>query len=120
MMGSDHRDEAMQMAFLEEALATREGWGVMVFVHMPFRDNPFNLTLSTHCILPLHPARTARMPFGPLRLSRSSGNSRRSYPSPHVRGPQGYADRDVPSTSFFNVAAKPSDDPEAARIGYLH
>lgn len=116
LMGSGHPDEGAQVAFLEEALATREGRGVMVFVHMPpFRDDPFDTTSSTHCILPEPREWLLDRCASAGVLAIAAGHIHHHTVAAH-RGMQIVT---APSTSFFNVAAKSPVDPEAARTGYL-
>jgi 3',5'-cyclic AMP phosphodiesterase CpdA len=116
LMGSNHPDEAAQVAFLEDALQSRDGRGVMVFVHMPpFGHDPDDAALTTHCILP-EPRRWLldRCATGGV-LAIAAGHIHQHTARVH-RGMQIVT---APSTSFFNVAAKPPVDPEAARTGYL-
>lgn len=53
LMASGHPDEGRQAAFLESALAEREGRTVMLFLHMPpFGDDPEDSAITTDCLLP--------------------------------------------------------------------
>lgn len=91
LMGSDHADEAAQVAFFEDALNSRDGRAVMVFVHMPpFRHDPDDPAIATHCILP----EPQPLAAGPLHDGRSVGHRSGPYSSSHLHPPSRHADRD--------------------------
>ncbi len=58
LMGSDLPEEAEQMAFLAESLATRDGRPVLVFVHMPPFDKDVADPARSTSVMP-HAARAA-------------------------------------------------------------
>jgi 3',5'-cyclic AMP phosphodiesterase CpdA len=116
LMGSDYPDEAAQAAFFEAALADRDGRAVIVFTHMPpFGNDPDDTALTTHCILP-DPRRWLldRCAAGGV-VAIAAGHIHRHT----VQDYRGMQIVTAPSTSFFNVAAKPLVDPESARTGFL-
>lgn len=116
LMGSDHPDEAAQAAFLENALQSRDGRAVMVFVHMPpFRHDPDDAAPSTHCILP-EPRRWVldRCANGGV-LAIAAGHIHQHTVTDH-RGMQIVT---APATSFVNAGLLPPTDLSASRTGYL-
>lgn len=116
LMGSDHSDEAAQAAFLEDALQSRDGRAVLVFVHMPpFRHNPDDTAISTHCILP-EPRRWL--------LDRCATNGVLAIAAGHVHqhsvcNYRGMQIVTAPGTSFFNAGLLEATDLAASRTGYL-
>jgi 3',5'-cyclic AMP phosphodiesterase CpdA len=116
LMGSDHREEATQAAFLEQALASRDGRPVMAFTHLPpFRGDPDDRAITSQCLLP-EPRRWL--------LDRCAGGGVLAIASGHIHHHTAVIHRGMqivtaPSTSFFNAGLSPPIDPAAARTGYL-
>lgn len=116
LMGSNHADEVVQAAFLEDALQSRDGRAVMVFVHMPpFRGDPDDSAITTQCILP-EPRRWLldRCAAGGV-LAIAAGHIHQHTVTAH-RGMQIVT---APATSFVNAGLLPSLNLGSARTGYL-
>jgi 3',5'-cyclic AMP phosphodiesterase CpdA len=116
LMGSDHPDEAVQAAFLEEALQSRDGRGVMAFVHLPpFRHDPDDEAITTHCVMP-EPRRWLldRCAAGGV-LAIAAGHIHHHTVAAH----KGMQIVTAPSTSFVNAGILPPTDLGSSRTGYL-
>ncbi|SMC70917.1 metallophosphoesterase [Rhizobium sp. RU36D] len=116
LMGSGHEEEAVQAAFLETALAERDGRLTMVFTHMPpFDKDPDDQKITTHCILP-EPRRWLLdrcLEHGVAVLA--AGHIHRHT----VHDYKGLAIVTAPATSFVNMPASPPSDISHMRTGYL-
>ncbi|MBL8574932.1 MAG: metallophosphoesterase [Hyphomicrobiaceae bacterium] len=116
LMGSGHRDEAAQQAFLHQALAERDGRAVLVFVHMPpFNADPDDGRITTHCILP-EPRRWL------LETCRAGGVAAIAAGHIHCYKQQAWQGLPIvtaPGTSFANLPASFPPGWSRARTGYL-
>lgn len=116
LMGSAHPDEALQAAFLDEALAARDGRPVLLFLHLPpFLDDPDDPRITTHCLMP-EPRRWL------LDRCRSGGVAAIAAGHIHrhtVSDWQGIPIVTAPATAFVNVPADPPASMLPLRTGYL-
>lgn len=116
LMGSGHEQEALQTAFLETALAERDGRTTMVFTHMPpFDKDPDDQKITTNCILP-EPRRWL--------LDRCLAHSVAVLAAGHIHrhtvsNYNGLPIVTAPATSFVNMPASPPNDISHMRTGYL-
>ncbi len=116
LMGSDHDQEAAQIAFFERTLAERDGLPVIVFVHMPpYSDDPVDQRLTTHCILP-EPRRWLldRCLSGGV-ITIAAGHIHRHT----VKDYKGLPIVTAPGTSFSNIPKTIPAGWTRARAGYL-
>jgi hypothetical protein len=116
LMGSGHAEEVRQAAFLDEALAGRDGRAAIVFVHMPpYSEDPDDTRPTTHCILP-EPRRWL--------LDRCLAHGVSAIAAGHIHRYKVFDHRGMPivtapGTSFSNLPANPPPGWTRARAGYL-
>lgn len=116
LFGSDRSEEAEQQAFLRDALATREGRPVLVFMHMPpFVDDPHDERPTTSAI-PFE----ARLAF----LEACSAGGVRAIACGHLHVYRRMMWRDIeivwaPCTSFVHIARWQKHFGGFARAGYV-
>lgn len=116
LFGSDRPEEALQNAFLAEALARRQGRPVLVFMHMPpFVDDPADGRATTSCI-PFE----ARLEF--LTTCRLGGVRVIACGHLHVYRRMEWQGIEIvwaPCTSFVNIAKWQKHFGGFARSGYV-
>ena len=116
LIGSGHPEEDRQARFLEDALGGREGWPVLVFMHIPpFQEDPDDPTPNTSCLLP-----TPRRWF--LDLCAGGGVAAIACGHLHVYQRQHWRGIEIvwaPSTGIVNAEKTLKAGRRLPRAGYL-
>jgi 3',5'-cyclic AMP phosphodiesterase CpdA len=116
LFGSELPDEARQMAFLKDALASRRDTRKLVFIHMPpFEDDPTDTAFTTMSVP--HPAR-----HGLLDTCAAGGVRAIASAHLHVHRVLSYRGLQIvwaPTTAFVNIAKRLKEGYGFPRAGYI-